>query len=691
MVYGICSDYCCSSAKLTRNKFPFGKLFYLWQLNGDRCMKLSVVIVNYNVEHFLEQCLFSVRKALKFVDGEVFVVDNNSVDGSLKMLREKFPEVILIANKHNLGFSKANNQAIRQSKGEYVLLLNPDTVVEDDTFSKVVSFMDAHPDAGGLGVNMVDGRGKFLPESKRGLPTPLTSFYKIFGLSRLFPHSKRFSRYHLGHLDQYETNEVDVLAGAFMLIRRKVLDEIGLLDEAFFMYGEDIDLSYRITLAGYKNYYFPETRIIHYKGESTKKSSVNYVFVFYNAMIIFARKHFSQKRASTFTFLINIAIYFRAFLAIASRFVRKAVLPSFDVLIGFAGLLLIKEYWGNFTIYREGGAYPWMLVTVVLPLYLMIWLLSVFLSGGYDKPYNIPKALQGVGIGSVLILVLYALLPESLRFSRALILFGAVWLSVVLTFSRFFGYLIKADGYQLGRNMSKRFVVIGSKQEARRVADLLKSTAIKPEFVGLVEVNEQLALPDDFIGHLRQVPDIMTIYKINEIIFCSKDIPHQLIIDKMVEWHHTLVDYKIAPEDSLSIIGSNSINTRGDLYTFDIKAIDTVGNRRSKRLFDLITALLSMSLLVVLVFVVQSPFRFLKNTFLVLFGRKTWVGYCKASNTSTMRLPVIREGVLSPASVFQSENIDPELIRQINILYARDYNVWKDLMIFVKAVRKLGQ
>ncbi|MBU1578674.1 MAG: glycosyltransferase family 2 protein, partial [Bacteroidetes bacterium] len=210
-------------------------------------MKLSIVIVNYNVEHFLEQCLYSVRKAVKDIEAEIFVVDNNSVDGSLRMLREKFPEVVLIDNKENLGFSKANNQAIRRSEGEYVLLLNPDTVVEDDTFTKVISFMDSHPDAGGLGVKMVDGKGNFLPESKRGLPTPATAFYKIFGFASLFPRSKRFSKYHLGYLDKNQIHEVDVLAGAFMLMRKAVLDKTGLLDEAFFMYGEDIDLSYRIT------------------------------------------------------------------------------------------------------------------------------------------------------------------------------------------------------------------------------------------------------------------------------------------------------------------------------------------------------------------------------------------------------------------------------------------------------------
>jgi GT2 family glycosyltransferase len=248
-------------------------------------MKLSVIIVNYNVIHFLEQCLLSVQKAISGLEVEVFVVDNNSVDGSVSMVREKFPWVNLIANNDNPGFSKANNQAIKVSKGEYVLLLNPDTVVEEDTFSKCIAFMDQHPDAGGLGVKMVDGKGEFLPESKRGLPTPEVAFYKLSGLSRLFPKSKRFGQYHLTYLSREETHKIDVLSGAFMMMRRETLEKSGLLDETFFMYGEDIDLSYRIKLAGYNNYYFPETRIIHYKGESTKKSSVNYVYTFYNAMV----------------------------------------------------------------------------------------------------------------------------------------------------------------------------------------------------------------------------------------------------------------------------------------------------------------------------------------------------------------------------------------------------------------------
>ena len=441
-------------------------------------MKLSIVIVNYNVEHFLEQCLFSVRKAIVGIEAEVFVVDNNSVDGSLKMLAEKFPEVKVIANKDNVGFSRANNQAIRISTGEYVLLLNPDTVVEDDTFVKTIEFMDSHPDAGGLGVKMVDGKGRFLPESKRGLPTPATAFYKMFGLTKLFPHSKRFAHYYMGHLDNDEINEVEILAGAFMLMRRETLDKCGLLDETFFMYGEDIDLSYRITLAGYKNYYYPKTRIIHYKGESTKKTSVNYVLVFYKAMEIFVKKHFANKGAKTFSFFINIAIYFKAFLALLSQFFSKAVQPLLDASLGYAGLSIISYLWGNVMVYEGSGSYPMTLFAIILPVYLLIWLVTSYFCGGYDKPYKIAPAVGGVFIGSLLILIFYALLPESLRFSRALILFGMIWISMEMSLTRWIGYIFNRPNFQYGKNAKKRFLVIGTEEETTRVKQLLQSTSI---------------------------------------------------------------------------------------------------------------------------------------------------------------------------------------------------------------------
>lgn len=650
-------------------------------------MKLSIVIVNYNVEHFLEQCLFSVRKAIANIEAEVYVVDNNSVDGSLKMLAEKFPEVKVIANKDNVGFSRANNQAIRISTGEYVLLLNPDTVVEDDTFTKTIEFMDSHPDAGGLGVKMVDGKGRFLPESKRGLPTPATAFYKMFGLAKLFPHSKRFASYYMGHLDNDEINEVEILSGAFMLMRRETLDKCGLLDETFFMYGEDIDLSYRIILAGYKNYYYPKTRIIHYKGESTKKTSVNYVLIFYKAMEIFVKKHFANDGAKTFSFLINIAIYIKAFFALISQFFSKAVQPLIDTILGYSGLAAIGYLWGNMTIYEGTGSYPPRLFAIILPIYLLIWLLTSYFSGGYDKPYKIAPAISGVFVGSFVILVSYALLPEQLRFSRAIILFGMIWVAAEMSLTRWLGYLLKRPSFQYGKNAKKRFLVIGSTSETQRVGQLLQSTSIKPDFVGLVSPYDDKDVPENYLGNLHQVPDIIEIYKINEIIFCSKDMSHQLIIDKMEEWHSSL-DYKIAPEDTLSIIGSNSINTRGDLYTIDIKTISTNSNKRKKRLFDLISSFMGIVLWIFLVFFINKPLHFLKSCFKVLFGKYSWIGYCNTQKHEKLRLPKIKKGIFDPSANMSRIGLTEEEKEQLNLMYARDYSLSKDINFFFRALKK---
>ncbi|NBU03256.1 MAG: glycosyltransferase family 2 protein [Bacteroidetes bacterium] len=240
--------------------------------------------------------------------------------------------VKVLANKDNVGFSRANNQAIRESNSEYVLLLNPDTVLQEDSLLKCVAYMDARSEVGALGVRMIDGKGKFLPESKRGLPSPAVALYKMTGLSGLFPKSRIFGRYHLKYLSEHETHDVDVLSGAFMMMRSSALDQVGLLDEDYFMYGEDVDLSYRITLGGYKNVYFAGTTIIHYKGESTKRKSANYVKVFYNAMVLFAQKHYSSSMAGWFAFFIQMAIYLRAGLAFFARLaepqIRARILPA---------------------------------------------------------------------------------------------------------------------------------------------------------------------------------------------------------------------------------------------------------------------------------------------------------------------------------------------------------------------------
>ena len=284
-------------------------------------MKLSVVIVSYNVSHYLLQCLDSLQRALRGIDGEVIVVDNHSRDNSVALVHQAHPEVKVIENLHNLGFSKANNIALRQAKGEYALLLNPDTIVADNTIRDCIAFLDLHPDAGAAGVMMLNADGTVAPESRRGVPTPLTSFYKLSGLCRMFPRSPRFGRYYLGHLPWQTPQQIDIVSGAFCMLRRSVLDKVGLLDEDYFMYGEDIDLSYRILKQGATNWYLPYP-ILHYKGESTQKSSFRYVHVFYQAMLIFFRKHFSHLGLLV-TLPIKTAIWFKALVALVAMLTNR--------------------------------------------------------------------------------------------------------------------------------------------------------------------------------------------------------------------------------------------------------------------------------------------------------------------------------------------------------------------------------
>ena len=275
-------------------------------------MKLSVVIVSYNVRELLTACIDSVVKAAEGIDTEVFVVDNKSVDDTIEVISRDYPWVHLINNKENLGFSKANNIAIRQAEGEYVLLLNPDTVVAEGTLRGAIEFMDLHPEAGGAGVRMHDADGTLAPESRRAVPTPMVAARKMLGFTK---------RYYMSYLSWDEPGQIEVISGAFMLLRRKAIDQVGMLDEDFFMYGEDIDLSYRLLKGGWQNWYLP-LDIIHYKGQSTQKSDFRYVHVFYQAMLIFFRKHYSHL-SFFFTLPVKVAIYFRASLALADLIRKK--------------------------------------------------------------------------------------------------------------------------------------------------------------------------------------------------------------------------------------------------------------------------------------------------------------------------------------------------------------------------------
>ena len=647
-------------------------------------MKLSIVIVNYNVKYFLEQCLYAATIAASKLGSEIIVVDNDSVDGSCQMVAEKFPMVTLIANKVNVGFSKANNQAIRIAKGEYILLLNPDTVVEEDSFIKIVGFMDKTPDAGGLGVKMIDGKGRFLPESKRGLPTPEIAFWKMFGFSSLFPRSKRFGRYHLGYLDKDQIHEVDVLAGAFMLLRRQTLDKVGLLDEDYFMYGEDIDLSYRITQGGYKNYYFPQTTIIHYKGESTKKGSINYVKVFYNAMIIFAEKHFSKGNARQYAILINLAIYFRALLSLTGRFLKSVMLPLADAFFIYLGFAILLPNWEAYKF--ERGYYPPEYLHVAVPIYILIWVGCIWLTGGYRKSIRLGRIFKGVLWGTISILVFYSLIDESMRYSRAMLLLGSAWAFLALPAYRYLLYKLPIAALELDLDKQKRIAVVAAIDESKRISELIANSGLKIDTVGFVSPDHSIH-QQFYLGNIHQLSEIIRINKIDELIFSSGDIPSQEIIRIMLDLSDLNIDYKIAPPESLSIIGSNSISTAGDLYIVHINSIAKENNKQNKRAFDLVVSALLLTFSPGLIWFTLSKPGFFRSISEVLFGNKSWVGYCAGTHN---HLPPIRKGILSPASLFP-DTISEKKKDELNIVYAKDYKLMNDLEIVLKAWKNIGK
>ena len=632
----------------------------------------------------MEQALLSVRKAVQGIDADVYVVDNNSSDGSVAMVADKFPEVRLIANTDNPGFSIANNQAINISDGEYVLLLNPDTVVEADTFTKCIAFMDAHPLAGALGVRMIDGSGTFLPESKRGFPSVNVAFYKTLGFGKIFPKSPIFNHYYLGHLPEHDTNEVEVLAGAFMFMRRTALQKVGLLDETFFMYGEDIDLSYRMTQGGYKNYYLPTTTIIHYKGESTKKGSLNYVRAFYEAMIIFTKKHFTGSSAWLLVLMLQFAIYLKASMTLVGNFVKSFALPLTDTVLMFVGLYFLKDYWAV-RAFNDINYYAQSFLTFNAPLYIGIWLISVYFNGGYDHNASLRAILRGLAVGTLLIAAVYGFLNSEYRTSRMLIVFGAAWAAVAMLGLRMLLHFWKYRNFAFGSQAIKNMIIVGELSESERVQRLIYLAQVQKNLIGTVAPNAT-SQNANYLQNISHLEGVVQIYGINEIIFCSRDVSAQDIIAWMTRLGPNIA-YKIVPEESLSIIGSASKNEPGELYTIDIQYnISTHIARRNKRVLDIVLSLLLILLSPVLLFVVSQKSHFIQSLFQAILGNMALVGYAQPQPKT---LPKLKEGLFSPLDgIRHFETIDASTIQHLNFLYAKDYSIGRDCSIVWRSIFK---
>ena len=590
-------------------------------------LDVTIVIVSYNVRYFLEQCIHSVRVATDTLRAEIIVVDNASSDDSVAYLRAQ-PDVRTIANEDNVGFARANNQGIRQARGRYVLLLNPDTLVESDALRRCLASADHDPTIGVIGARMLDGTGRYLPESKRGLPTPWVSFTKMSGLGRLAPRSARFNGYYLGHLRDDAAADVDVLPGAFMWLRREALAAVGGgLDEDYFMYGEDVDLSYSIQRAGYRVVYDPAVQIIHYKGESTRKRSWHHVKAFYRAMAIFSRKHLSGG-SSTQQPLLEAAIYGRAALAVATNAFAKTLPALVDALALVGTLLAVKACWARW-YFRDASYYADSNFNLVnVPLYVGLWVVTLALSGAYDKPYRLWSAARGMLIGTLGVLGVYALLPAELHTSRAVVLLTAGLGTLVLLALRLAWALVRPGEVLLSRasvGHDRRLAIVGSAPETERALAIMARVGVARDFVGRLSPKPVLD-SGDTLGGLGEVESVARALGVDELVVCLDGIP----VERLTAWMRALgpgIAYRTLAPGSGAIVGSPSRDTPGELYALRRNfAIAQPSSRRAKRILDVGLAA-GLLLAFPLALATSDPLGTLRNAVLVLLGQLTWVGY----------------------------------------------------------------
>lgn len=647
-------------------------------------MQLSVIIVNYNVKYFLQQCLYAVHKAIDELEAEVIVIDNNSTDGSLSYLKPIFPWVHFIQNKENKGFGKANNMALQYAKGEYILFLNPDTIVPEDCFANCLNFFRNTPNCGAIGIKMIDGKGYFLPESKRAFPSPIASFFKLIGAAYLFPTSKIFNKYALGYLDKNTNHEVDVLAGAFLMTKKELLNKIGAFDETFFMYGEDVDLSYRLQQTGLKNYYFAQSTIIHFKGESTKRGSLNYVKMFYEAMSIFVSKHYKGSMASLFTITIKIAIILRAFLSLIKRFITKIGLAIIDSIVIYLSIWLVKFLWIMYV--RHGTAFLENIVNTVTPIYVLVFLTSAALAGMYDNLYKPVKAIAASFVAVIAVLTFYSLLPENVRFSRGVILFGGILSGFMLIFYRWALTQIGLIKETNEETKMQQTIIVGTQTEYSNAINVLKSVDLQDRVLGRIDINNE---PNNSaVGKFNELEKIAETLKIKEIIFCIGTLSYKQVIHQ-IQCLSNKINFRFYENESNCILGSDSKTTTGEILSTETKfAISNPYQKRMKRIVDIIVSILLLITFPIHLIFINNGLNALRNSVYVLLGKNTWVGYAEHNKLLPELLPAVvaHFGI----AVNRQQLINDLVLKKLDLIYAKDYNWIQDVKTIINSYKKLG-
>ena len=674
---------------------------------------LSVVIVNYNVKEFLEQALRSVQTAAQHHEVEIFVVDNNSVDGSVEMVREQFPEVILIPNEQNVGFSKANNQAIRRADGRYLLILNPDTILQEDTISNLLAYMDEHPACGAAGCKILNPDGTFAPESRRGFPTPAVAFYRIVGLSRLFPRSKLFGRYNLTYLPIDEPAQIDALSGSCMLVRHDALyrgpgsqtepaflnpDQhtggAGLFDESFFMYGEDLDWCYRIKQAGWEIHYTPSTQIIHYKGESTKKGELRYVKLFYGAMLRFSEKHFEQTHSYLFRGILRMGILLRAALQVVMDRVTRWRYPLLEALV----FILVVFLAGLFRFNQLDRPLPFAFTGTIPLLYALAAGFGIRIAKGYtpSKINSVHPVLFGYLLGLLGISTL-SFFIKSIAFSRWVVLFSFLTGAGLVSLFR----IARRRGRKR-LHIQRRILLVSDELGATRLEHILGTNYhLLYQLVGFVrpdtKPNQDIQLETDIpeLGGIHQLRELVRLEKIDDLVFDATSLTNQIIFREIQKLRDLNINFRILTTRRDHLIGRASIDDLSGPPLIEAeRAVGSGRSRIAKKSFDTGMALAGIGLhpLIFLMARMRPTSGFGKlaeRTKLlpkVIQGQYSLIG----TNPQTTSLPP--EWDLSPGIFYIEETLqntvnNPHAVQQAYWYYVRNQSALLDWAIIRKSIQ----
>lgn len=694
-----------------------------------KTVTLSVIIVNYNVKEFLEQTLISVQKALKGISSEVIVVDNASSDGSVPALKPKFPQVKFLQNTENLGFAKASNQGLKMARGDYLALLNPDTVVQEDTFTRMLDFFEEFPDTGLLGCKILNPDGSLQLACRRSFPTPWVAFTKLSGLSVLFPGSKLFGKYNLTYLDPDTPCEVDALSGSFMMIRRQAFQDVGYLDESFFLYGEDLDWCCRVTQSGWKVRYTPATQIIHFKGESSKRAEFDNLKVFYRAMVLFAHKHFRQKYLFMPFWLLWVAIWLRAAASFFTKLLKVSVGAIVDFVLIVLGLFL--------SLYLRFGSFEHVQSFLpVFGIYTFVWLGSLKFFGCYSRyKYSLSKSWLGVLTGFLLNTSLTFFFNQY-AFSRAVVLLGGVFCFLSIPGWRLLVRLLPANNLvpiagRIGRTMlARRTLVVGDLESCKiLIQKLNRQVDAGYEVCGIVETDgsgkAKTANGVPVLGKLNELKYLIKEHHIQEVIFATRQVPYDRILHIISQSEGENVNFKLIPSNFEVIIGKASIDHIEDVPLVDIDyKLHEPLYRFTKRAFDLgLSALLlvlgapffllrrltagkkiqkrvvfGLKNLKISLYEIAAGRRWFIDKYLYLWpvfrGQMCFVGaeFCEVHNgtpPSWQSSLDLKPGLTGLVQVNAHKNLSEEDKKKYVLYYMKNYSVFLDLEILFKSLFKL--